>query len=377
LFIGQLVSQTCDKMMSVGLVWMFTEQYPTWVIPAFLGVSALPHLLLAWSAGRWTSRLGTVRTLVSTDAFRGGVFTLLALAWSRIAWPAAVLFGVSLVANLASALFNPAVMSAPVALVEAGQVQRLTALLESCFSIGTVVGPLIAALLYPHVGLAGLFLFNGLSYLGAALMESGLHPTSDTTDQPTLRSPREVLAADGVVAVLLAGFLASNLFLTPMTVIMPLYARGVFHGTISTLAVLEMCFGGGTIVGGLSMAARHVSKIGRQITFGMIWVALAWLGFTASPALGIGAICLAFLGYFLSTTNVLSMTVFQQRLPAPDVPTLMSLVNLISVACLPLSMLVMGALAPHFDIRTLALGCALGLLIATGGVVARRDVRVL
>ena len=56
LFFGQLISQACDKMMSIGLVWMFAQKYSETLLPWFLGFSALPHLLLAWKAGPWATR---------------------------------------------------------------------------------------------------------------------------------------------------------------------------------------------------------------------------------------------------------------------------------------------------------------------------------
>ncbi|MHB2020173.1 MAG: MFS transporter [Candidatus Xenobia bacterium] len=381
LFLGQLISQTCDKMMSVGLVWLFTERYPAFVIPLFLGVSALPHLLLAWRAGQWASRWGQVRTLVGSDLWRGVLFVLLAGAWSQVdrsAW-LATLLGVSFVSNLASAVFNPAIMSAPVALVDESRLQALTALIESCFNVGNVIGPLLAAVLYPALGLRGLFLLNGLSYLLAAALEAGIRSRAAAPEEEAPRaSPREVLTADPAVTAMLGGFLASNLCLAPIMVIMPLFVRACYHGALSTLAGLETWFGIGTILGGMALSAvRLESHLGPRIAGGMIAVAAAYLAFTMSTGAGMGFVALAVLGFFLATTNVLSMTVFQTRLPGQDVPTLMSLVNLIGVASLPLSMAVMGVAVSHFPVRSIALACSGGLALATLVVVMRREVRAL
>ena len=385
LFLGQLISQVCDKMMSVGLVWMFAERYPASVVPWFLGFSALPHLLLAWHAGPWAARWGQVRTLVGTDVFRGVVFGALACVWGSLSADAQLpaLFAASFVANMASALFNPAIFSSPIILGDERLIQQLTALINSCFSLGNVIGPLIAAVAYQTVGLTGLFGLNAVSYFVAAALEVGIVPKAPPAP-PEGEAPaepataRQVLARDRVVTVMLAGFLASNLFLAPVMVIMPLFVRLSYHDSIGALATLESCFGCGTIVGGLFLATVKLdSRLGVKIATGMSAVALAYLGFTLSSAVWVGAACLAALGFCLEMTNVFSMTLFQTRLPPQDVPTLMSLVNLISVASLPLSMAVIGVAVKGADIRTIAACCGGGLMIATLGVIARREVREL
>lgn len=102
LFWGQLISQACDKMMSVGLVWMFAERYSPSAIPWFLAFSALPHLGLAWRAGRWTAQLGQRRVLIGTDLFRGAVFVLLAGLWEIFpTQQLGLLLGASFISNLA------------------------------------------------------------------------------------------------------------------------------------------------------------------------------------------------------------------------------------------------------------------------------------
>ncbi|MCX5789685.1 MAG: MFS transporter [Elusimicrobia bacterium] len=385
LLVGQLTSQACDKMMSVGLVWMFADRYSASIIPWFLAFSALPHLLLAWHAGRLTTKLGQLRTLVWTDVFRGLVFTLLALAWSGLGNNAEIyaLFGASFIANIASALFNPTILGFPTELVDESRLQHLTAMIESCFSIGNVVGPLLTALLYPWLRLRGLFLFNGLSYIFAAVMEAGIRPrkplpSAEEKARPQLQPIRKLLAGDPLVTLMLSGFLLSNLFLTPIMVFLPLFVKVSYHGAINTFALLETTLGIGTVAGGLILAVVHLhSKLGRNISVSMAAVALCYLGFTLSGRPLAGGACLGALGFFLATANVFILTFFQTRVSPENLPTLMSLVNLISVASLPFSMSVVGLVIETFDIRKVAIVCAMGLAATTAGVLSRRQLRCL
>lgn len=388
LFVGQLISQVCDKMMTVGLIWVLTQRASLAAIPWFLAVSALPHLLLAWRAGHWTNLLGPLKTVIWADWIRAAIFAGLAFAWPRVP-PGAelgVLFAASFGANLAGALFNPAIMSLPLHLGEADVLQQLTAVLDSCFSLGNIAGPVCSALLYPWIGLRGLFLFNGLSFAFAAILESGVLtrlPASSGSGAPSAAASApsgmgELLRGDSLLRSMLGGFLGMNIFFGPLLVFLPLFAKAAYGGTIGTLASLETSLGAGTALGGVILTlVRFDSKAGLKISVGMVLTAVSYVAFTLTRAPWQGCACLAALGFFLSTANVFILNLFQTR-PAPrDVPTVMSLVNLISTASLPVSMGALGLLVGKVEVRSLALSCSCMLLLATAILVSNRELRLL
>src|SRR4051812_45426022 len=151
LFTGQLLSQICDKMTTLGLVWVIAAEGSPASVPWFLAAGALPHLGLAWVAGSWASALGPLRTVVWTDLLRGLLFVLAGVLWTEV--PADhrlhTLFLLTVVANIAGALFNPAVMTLPMLLSDKERIGQVTAALDACLSFAMVLGPAIAALLYP------------------------------------------------------------------------------------------------------------------------------------------------------------------------------------------------------------------------------------
>jgi MFS family permease len=384
LFGGQLLSQVCDKMMTVGLIWVLTERSSLSVIPWFLAVSALPHLLLAWKAGHWTNVLGPLKTVIWADWIRAGIFAGLALVWPQVAPGSqlAALFAASFLANLASALFNPAIMSLPLYLGESSALQQLTAVIDSCFSLGNIFGPLCSALLYPWIGLRGLFLFNGLSYALAAALESGVLtrlPASAGDESGAAARPSgmaDLLRGDSLIRLMLGGFLGMNLFFGPLLVFLPLFAKAAYGGTIGTLASLETALGAGTALGGVVLTLIPFgARPGAKICAGMTMMAAAYVGFTLTRAPWQGCACLAALGFFLATANVFILNLFQSR-PAPrDVPTVMSLVNMISTASLPFSMAAMGLLVGRVEVRSLAVACSCMLLVVTVLLASSRELR--
>lgn len=379
---GQMVSQVCDKMMTVGLVWVLIERASAPAVAWFLAVSALPHLLLALHAGRWTAALGALRTVIAADWARAAVFVALAALWPRVGANLQVpaLFAASFAANAAGALFNPAIMALPVSLAAPEGLQALTALVDTSFSLANVIGPACSALLYPLVGLRGLLLFNGLSYAFAAALESGVRPRAAAADGGADAGKADgiaaVLGADRLVRFMLGGFLAMNLFFAPLLVFLPLFARAAYGGTIGTLASLESSLSGGTLLATAALSVLSLKAgLGARIAGGMGVMAAAYVGFTLTRAPWQGCLCLGALGFFLAASNVFILTLFQTRPRPANVPVVMSLVNVISTASLPLSMGVMGLLVGRFDARALAIACACGLALVTAFVASDRGLR--
>jgi len=381
IFWGQLISQTCDKLMSVGMIWVLSTHFsPKW-IPWFIAVGALPHLLLASRSGNWINRWGALRTVIWADLFRGALFLI--CAWfiphaGSDTYLLAFLLAATFISNVAGSLFNPAILSLPVAIMEPGNKRdKLTALIDSCFSFGNVLGPLAAALTYSAAGLGAMLIVNGLSYFFSALLAFGIRPQvsahADTPAQDNSngdssasgsssqrrRSVREVLRDQPVITGMLITFLMMNFFLGPLMIFMPWYAKNVYGDGISGLASLEACLGIGTVLGSTLLSVISLpGAIWKRISFCLSLMAIAYLSFTFSHILFLGCLCVGILGFFLALANVLTLNFFQSAPKSQDVPLVMGLVNLISVASLPISMGIAGSFIDNLQVQSFANICA-------------------
>ncbi len=367
-------------MLLVGLAWVLLERAGSGAFAWFLAVAALPHLLLAACAGRWVSALGVLRAAVAADAARGALFVALAAAWPAL--PAsrqvAALFAAGFFSNAAGALFNPALMSLPAAIAGPEAVQGVTALLDASLSSANVVGPACAAALYPRLGLRGLLLLNGLSYAAAALTESRVRERSSRAgaDDGPARAWPEVLRGDRLTRFLLGNFLAMNLLLAPLFVFLPLFARQAYGGTIATLAWLESALALGNLAASAALSLRaSAGGAGASLAAGMSAAAASYLLFALTRAPWQGCLCLGLLGFFQAAANVFALTLFQTRPRPSDVPVVMSLVNAISTASLPLSMGALALIVARVDARALALGCSACLALLVARMAADAELR--
>lgn len=381
--------------MSVGMIWVLCAQFsPKWV-PWFIAIGALPHFLLATKSGHWISAWGALKTVIWTDFIRAILFLAIAAAVPLFRSNndlLAVLMISAFVSNIAGALFNPAILSLPLDLMEPGDNRdKLTALIDSCFAWGNVLGPLISALAYAWVGLAGMLAINGLSYLFSFLLALAIRlpgeepiaksavqdldllsadaqktndsiPTS--SDQAKTRSIQEVLKSQPVISGMLLTFLFMNFFLAPLMIFMPWYAKNVYAEGIAALAKLEFFLGIGTVAGGMLLSfVKLPGATWKRVSISLCLMAVAYLVFTFTNYIWFGCIAVLFLGFFLSLANVVCLTFFQSAPAADDVPVVMGMVNLISVASLPISMGVIGSFIETVPVPQFAALCA-GIVIA-------------
>ena len=391
IFAGQAISQVCDKILIMALAWFLTAQGSPKLVPWFLAVGALPHLLLARFAGPAVAKWGTLRTVIHTDVLRGKIFLLAAVLWfyrpSGVITPdreIPFLFGLTFLANCASALFNPAVLSTPM-LLSADRPETLgplSALIDACFSLSNVLGPALAAILYPWLGLTGLFFVNALSYFVAAALEAKIRvpepvkaaDTSSDAGEPVMDAIR--LRPDRLLRTLLGIFFLMNLALTPLLAFLPLFSRYLFHGEIGSLAALESSLGIGTVLGSLALTVYHPKlKTGARAILGVLTVAASDLAFAVSSNIALACGALLVLGCALSVVNISMMTFFQMRPRPEDVPRVMSWVNLISVGAIPFSMLLVGSVLGHMDLRPLAIALSILLFMLAILTSAQKEFR--
>lgn len=369
-FISQLMSTICDKMMSIGLVWYLTTEYSINVVPWFLAVSFLPHIFMSFYSSKIINKHGTLKTVIATEYFRGVVllilFAVLFFIPEKSTMFLSALFVASFLVGIGSSVFNPAILSLPPVLVDEEKVPALNALLDTSFSISNILGAACAIVLLNIFDIKILVLINAISFVSAALMQRRVkiknHEALEVSDTDKL-GPMAMLKKYPAIMRMLMSFLFINIVFTPILVMIPWYVENVFKGNGSDLAWIEAAMGAGAFLTGmyLSLSAftvRAEKRIGMIaivcFLFGLFFQVFSFSKTTMEAS------CLLFLIGILSTfLNVQVLTYFQTSLDEHEVPSIMVAVNVISAASMPLSFAISGILFPLVDIPRFALICGL------------------
>ena len=369
--LSQLLSQICDKLMIVAVMWVIADKIaPSW-LPWYVVAGGLPHLLLAAFSGRLIAKIHLLRAVISTEVFRGVV--LLSFAWFAPQEVPSIyaLLVLTFLINLGSAIFNPAILSLPTRIADDEMRPQVNAMIDACFSLANVIGPVLSVVLFAHFGLGGLILLNGVSYLIAALVQSGVRfidgdasgSESHNDVKATATTVSSVLAHEPLLRKMLATFLAINIFGAPFAMIFPLYVKQVYHLDLKALATLETSFGAGAVLGAILLSVVHFgAKLGPKIIYAILAVGLSLVAFSFGTTLPVGSVSLFAMGLTLSMANVWLLTLFQSVTSPEEVPTLMGLVNMVSVAATPVSLAITGLIINLFPITQIAVVSSLAFV---------------
>jgi MFS family permease len=373
-FISQLLSTVCDKMMSIGLVWYLTTNYSINIVPWFLAISFLPHVFLSFYSSKIINKIGILKTIIATEYFRGIVLLVLFVSLFFIKEQTTeflfYLFSASFLVGIGSSLFNPAILSLPPVIVESEKVASLNALLDTSFSISNILGAACAIFLLNYFDLKTLVLINSVSFLVAAVLQKMI--VVKRIENPEV----EDLGNNGPVAILkrypdikkmLLSFLFINLIFTPILVMIPWYVANVYKGNGGDLAMIEGAMGLGAFLTGLILTltafnVRDEKRIG-MIAIVFFFFGLFFQVFSFSKTTGEASMLLFLIGALSTFLNVQILTYFQTSLKEYEVPGIMVAVNIISTASMPLSFAITGLLFPIVDIPQFALICGVMTMV--------------
>jgi MFS family permease len=358
--VGQGISLIGFWMQSVAQGWLVINRLGGSPLDlAFVATAGYVPMLLAPAAGVFADRLPRRQVLLVTQSLLMllalGLGTMVVLDRATIGLVAAFATGVGLV----SALDVPVRQSFLVEMTTAEDLPNAIALNSSIFNGARVVGPAIAGGLVAALGEAPCFFLNGASYLAviAALARMRIAMVRRT-------APRQPLGAgfsSGLRYVWSSPVLRNLLLLLGVVcglgvqyqILIPLFAKRVFHATSVEFGLLLAAAGIGSVSSSLLLAARRYSRVEHRwnLLVGLVTFAIAVLGLAMSPQLKIALVCQLLAGFgmvrYLATTNTLLQLVVDEDYRG----RMMGLHTVMFLGTQPLGSLILGGLAERFGVR--------------------------
>ncbi len=361
LFFSQSISSICDKMMSIGLIWYLTKHLSVEIVPWFLAISFLPHLIFSFFSTPLIHRFGALKVVIYSEFMRGLLLLIFYFALGSYNLEnnsfVILLFSIMFLVGIGTSLFNPAILSLPPLVTRNENIMKLNAMIDSSLSLSTILGAVFAVFLLQYFELKTVILINGLSFIWAGFLQLGIKlnlKASSIAEVQEILSPLKVIGNFPAIARMLILFFLINLFLNPIFVLIPWYVDKVYKGNSGTLALIEGALGVGAFLTGImvSLYQFEVKKKNRvkmisliSFLFGVLFIL-----FSRSTKTWQGASVIFLMGVLSTFLNIQILTYFQTAVNEIYVPSIMTSVNLISVASLPISFLFTGLIFPHLNI---------------------------
>ena len=329
--------------------------------PFYLGLMglarAVPGIPCTLIAGAVADRVDRRRILFVTQTTMALTALVLAvLAYLGLANLAAVLVAATVQAA-AFSFDNPARQSIVPRIVPLPFYPSAIGLQSAAFNGASIIGPLIAGLLFIPIGIGGLLLVNALSFLAilGALFVIPRIPPATRPSHGLLRSVLEggrYVRANPVLLWIITIAGTGFMWAGPAGALLPALAGESLFNGVSWLSLLLSAFGAGSFA-----AAFFVMNVGRIRSLGTVFVAAAMLNgvflilfaVTTAPLVALGFGFVTGLGGTLMAgmgNNMLQATTddaYRGRV--------MSLWGLLFIGLMPVGQLALGALGSLFGIH--------------------------
>jgi len=353
-FFGQITSQVGSWMQQVALGWLVYRLTNSAFLLGIVGFSAqIPSFILSPIAGIAADRYDRYKILIITQSlFMVQALVLAALVLLDIAGVTTIII-LSLIQGIIMAFDAPARHAFVVQIVDRkDDIGNAIALNSTTFHASRLVGPPLAGVIIAVANEGICFLINGLSYIMviAALLMIKVKPLEHTgTSKSAINDIRDgfiyAFRSVPIKAILLMVAFVS-IFGMPYTVLLPVMARDVLHGTSQTFGILMGGAGVGALTGALYLASKkNAHGLFKNLAIAPLIFGLGMIGFSMSRSVELSLILLVTGGFGMMTTMASSNTVIQSIVDENMRGRVMSIYTLSFMGLLPFGNLLAGSVA--------------------------------
>ncbi|PQQ42914.1 MFS transporter [Photorhabdus luminescens] len=372
---AQTISLLGSSIVQFSIVWYITLNTSSGEMLAISVLCAfLPQVLISLFAGVWADTYSRKLLSIASDAAIALVTLGLAISFMLGFKSIELLFVALIVRSFGTGIQMPAVSAIIPQLVPKEKLLRVNGINTSLTSLMMLASPAIGGFLYSQTSIENIFLVDvttaiiGISIVAfIPIPKIASDSIPDNKFQAILAGFR-YLQENKLIRNLLIFLICVCFLISPAAFLTPLLVNRTFGEEPWRLAVNEMTFSAGAVLGGLLISFWSEYKNKMRITavacafFGIFMVALGnayW--FPLYLVLNV------FLGVVTPCFNAPITAVFQERIEPEMMGRVFSLVQIALSCSLPLGMVLFGPIADYISIQSLLMISG-GLILLTGAL---------
>ena len=191
LLIGQLVSNLGNAIHSVSVVWyilnMVGEGKSGIFIASFTMCTLVPAIIFGPISGVYVDKLDRKKIIWGTDLIRGSLILVLGILTYYKVFPLTALFVITALSSFFGTFFNPAVDSSIPNIVDEKNLMTANSVNGMSRQLVFIFGAAIAGFLYYSIGIVGIFIVNGISFILSGISEMFIKLPSNKTDSESVK----------------------------------------------------------------------------------------------------------------------------------------------------------------------------------------------
>ena len=412
-FLGTLVSELGALLYSfaVGFYILEISKNNAFLQGMYLALCGVTMLLFTPVGGVLGDRVNKAKIMYVCDYVKGGMIVLATVFMMILPSPTmhiVILFILGILGNAVSGIFSPAAGAMLPNMVEPSQLQQANAYFSIKNSMESILGVIMAGILYAVLPLKVLFFTVGACFIASGISEMLIRynhsPSTETitislavSDMKEgiryLRSQKAILAIMGSVLFI-------NFFITPITSnFIPYFIKTVletaptylFDGFLKPelwLSVFSVCIGVSSLVGaaiisamaqeekiGLKVAKRLCIFSGVMITLAVGYWQLVDNGVSLNGFLLLFCAGSLMVGFLLSLINIPLSTAMQSRVERDKLSKVGSLLSIGSQGMIPIASVLAGAALQIMGSTILLAICAAGFTITAILLLTNKNIK--
>lgn len=376
-FSGQSLSLIGTWVQRIAIPWLVYRLTDSAFLLGFVGFAGqIPTFILAPFAGVLTDRLNRYHIMIVSQILSMIQALTLALLYFTNTIEVWNVLLLSVIQGCINAFDTPARQSFVIEMVEdKNDIGNAVALNSSMFNGARLVGPSIAGVLIASLGEGACFLINGISYIfvviSLLLMKVKPQEKKKTKDTNIIKEFKEgftyTFGFPPIRSIIILLTLISLMGM-PFSVLMPIFAKDIFHGGSHIFGFLMGASGVGALIGAAYLASRKsVVGLEKIIPLAAVVFGLGLVSFSLSSSFPLSIILMIITGVGMMMQTACSNTILQTISDNDKRGRVMSFYTMAFMGTAPIGSFLAGSMASMIGApATLLIGgiaCVIGALV--------------
>jgi len=412
-FFGALVSELGAILYSFAVSFYILEitDNNAFLQGLYLALCGGMLLLATPIGGVLGDRFNKAKIMFLCDYMKGGIIvlaTVLMLLFRSSDAHVLILFAVGILGNAVSGVFSPAAGALLPHIVAEEKLQQANAYFSIKSSLQSILGVVLAGILYAVLPIHLLFFLVGVCYILSGVSEMFIrYEHKPSEEKLTLRlalsdmgDGLRYLKTQKALMAMMAAILFINFFFSPLgSNFLPYFVKTDVAAAPSYLfdrfltpelwsSVFSVMVGLSSLVGAIILSALpQEDKCGRKVALRLGYIAVVVLLLTASywllvdRGLSLNAFLILFcvgallIGFLVVMINVPTSTVLMRVVDRNMLSKVSSIVSIVSQGLTPISSVLAGAVLQYLGSTILLLACALGFTATALFLLFNKQVR--
>lgn len=400
-FFGALVSELGATLYSfaVGFYILEISGNNAFLQGVYLAVCAAMLLLFTPVGGVFGDRYNKAKIMYICDYMKGALIIIgavLMIFFKASSAHIAILFFIGIFGNIVSGIFNPASAALIPSIVEADRIQQANSYFSIKNSVNSILGIILAGILYTTVPIITLFLIVGVCYVLSGISEMFIRYTHKPSEErmsiklalSDMKEGLNYINAQKAIKAMIVVIVFINFFITPIfgnfipffiktdVAAAPSYIFDSFLKPELWTSVFSVLMGISTMIGAIVLSSKkQADKIGHTLSVRLALIAILmlitaviyWLlvagGRSLNAFLIYVGVAIFACGLLIVLINIPSNTMFMRVVDKDKLSKVTSIMSVASQGLTPIASVLAGAVLQFMGSTWLLFICAIGFSI--------------